>query len=83
MTDIDTEMVEVPAEDTEPTETVEDRVTRLEYLVSRVKPEHFNPRAPFTNPIDDPDDPPFETDDKGNPTRSGSWEGHPWHGVTV
>ena len=58
-----------PAEDSR--ETLEDRVSRLEYVVSRVRPEHFAPRAPFTNPIDDPDDPPFD----------GTWDDHPWHGV--
>jgi hypothetical protein len=52
-------------------DSVEDRLARLEYAVSRMTPTL--PRSPVTNPIDDPDDPPV----------SGSWEGHPWHGVKV
>lgn len=67
------ESMDTVEDTTDTTESVEDRVSRLEYLVSRIRPELFRERAPFTNPLDDPDDPPA----------SGTWEGHPWHGVQV
>jgi hypothetical protein len=66
MDDIRTDMVTIDDE-----ESLGDRVSRLEYLVSRTVPTL--PRSPVTNPIDDPDDPPA----------GGSWDNHPWNGVKV
>lgn len=81
----------VPVVDDEPDVTVddspslEDRVAWLEYNMARVP--HLLPRAPVTNPVDDPDDPPMIPDenDPTNPHKfsHGSWEGHEWHGIAT
>lgn len=68
----ETPVIETETEDSEK-ESVETRLARVEYLLSTVRESAFGDRAPFTNPVDDPDDPPA----------GGSWEGHPWHGVGI
>lgn len=59
--------------------TLEQRVGRLEYEMSRISDGAKLSRSPVTNPIDDPDDPPGTGD--GANYKPGTWDGHPWQGV--